>query len=126
MTKIGLFRCPHNEGKCPLTSCFLSLQEQAQGFSRYDNPQLVGVFTLKDSIDENLALAKILKAKGVEVIHFVTCAFSHKDEGKTWYLGNGFYEDVDSVARKIVQETGIPCIKGTAHLPENYSVEIFE
>lgn len=126
MTKIGLFRCPQNEEKCPLTNCFLSLQEQKQGFSRYEYPRLAGVFTLRESIEDNLALAKILKSKGVDVIHFVTCSFSHKDEGKNWYLGNGFFDNVDHIAQKIAEEIGIPCIKGTAHLPENYSVEVFK
>ncbi len=125
MTKIGIFRCKNNEMKCPLTNCFRSLYERKEGFSQYDNPQLAGVFTLQESEKDNLSLAEIFKAKGVEVIHFVTCSFSRKDEHKTWHVGNGFYEDVDDLARKIVRQTGLPCIKGTAHLPKEYIIETF-
>lgn len=126
MTKIGIFRCAQNEKECPMTSCFLSLQNREHGFSGYDQAEIAGIFTLQDSEAENISLAETFKSKGVEVIHFVTCSFSHKGDGKIWYLGNGFFENVDDLARKISRETGLPCVKGTAHLPEEYTVEVFK
>ena len=45
-------------------------------------------------------MAKILKSKGVEVIHFSTCTFSHKEDGK-WSLGQGLCEDLDTLAQRI-------------------------
>lgn len=59
-------------------------------------------------------------------LSFVTCSFSYKGDGKIWYLGNGFFENVDDLAIKISRETGLPCVKGTAHLPEEYTVEVFK
>ena len=124
MTRIGIFRCRENENKCPLTSCFTSLHERKQGFSGYQDTELTGVFSLSDSAEDNVALARILQAKGAEAIHFVTCSFCQKGEGKTWHLGNGHCPHVDSFARRIAEETGIPCVKGTAHLPEGYVPEV--
>ncbi len=125
MSKIGIFRCQGNEKKCPLTNCLLSLQERKQGFARYDQPELYGIFSLQEDFEENVNLANIMKSKGVEVIHIATCAFSKKAEGKNWELGGGYYNNVDSIAEKIAKETGLPCVKGTAHLPEGYEVECF-
>ncbi|MFP4167308.1 MAG: CGGC domain-containing protein [Desulfonatronovibrionaceae bacterium] len=125
MSKIGLFRCADNERKCPLTSCFKSLNHREQGFAGYADTELVGVFTLQKDTEENLALAKILKAKGAEAIHLVTCAFARKGEGKTWHLGGGFIEQTSALAQKIAEATNLPCIKGSAHLPADYKPEIF-
>lgn len=125
MKNIGLFRCRDNDQRCPLTSCLQSIKAGRQGFAAYDQARLVGVFSLQDTMDENLALAEILKQKGAETIHFVTCAFCHKDENKTWHLGNGFINNVDELARHISLRTGIPCVKGSAHLPADYDPEHF-
>lgn len=125
MSKIGLFRCPDNELKCPLTSCFKSLKDREQGFAGYSETELVGVFTLQKNMKENLKLAKIMKAKGAEAIHLVTCSFAHKGEGKTWHLGQGFIQDTDILAREIASATGLPCVKGSAHLPADYEIETY-
>jgi predicted metal-binding protein len=101
------------------------MRERIQGFSDYQETSLIGVFTLPEDEDQAVELAKILKAKGAEVIHMATCAFSHKAEGKTWLLGQGFYSKTDDVAGRIAAEAGIPCVKGTAHLPEGYQPEVF-
>jgi len=125
MPRIGIFRCWENEKKCPLTNCILSLQERKQAFAGYDEAELYGIFTLQDNFEENVNLANIMKSKGVEIFHIVTCAFSRKVEGKNWELGGGYFEEIDSLAEKIARETGLPCIKGTAHLPQDYEVQRF-
>ncbi|MDZ7761939.1 MAG: CGGC domain-containing protein [Desulfovermiculus sp.] len=126
MTAIGLLRCPENETKCPLTNCFRSLFSRQQGFTRYDeHTDLAGVFTIQSDMDATLDLAKILQAKGAEAIHVVTCAFAHKGEGKTWHLENGFISNVDDLCAAISQATGLPCVKGSAHLPQGYIPEVF-
>jgi predicted metal-binding protein len=125
MTQIGIFRCRDNAQKCPLTNCFKSLRQRSQAFAGYDAAELAGVFTLGDQAEDNLALAKIMKSKGAEAIHIVTCAFCRKDQDG-WTLGNGFLTDVDETARRIAEATGLPCVKGTAHLPEGYSPQVFE
>ncbi len=125
MSKIGIFRCQGNEKKCPLTNCLLSLQQGKQAFSSYDEVELYGVFSLQEDFEENVNLANIMKSKGVEVIHIVTCAFSNKSSGKNWELGGGYCSNVDSLAEKIARETGLPCVKGTAHLPQEYELESF-
>jgi predicted metal-binding protein len=125
MSKIGLFRCADNELKCPLTSCLNSLHNREQGFAGYLETELVGVFTLQNDLEDNLKLAKIMAAKGAEAIHLVTCSFAHRGEGKTWHLGQGFIRDADNLAREIAKASGLPCVKGSAHLPADYEVETY-
>lgn len=125
MSKIGLFRCADNELKCPLTSCLKSLKSREQGFAGYLETELVGVFTLQNDLEDNLKLAKIMAAKGAEAIHLVTCSFAHRGEGKTWHLGQGFIRDADNLAREMAKAGGLPCIKGSAHLPADYEIETY-
>lgn len=125
MTAIGLLRCRTNETKCPLTNCFKSLFSRQQGFAGYEQTDLAGVFTIQEDPTATVDLAKILKAKGAQAIHVATCAFAHKGEGMTWHLGKGFVPNVDDLCASIAQETGLPCIKGSAHLPEGYAPEVF-
>ncbi|WP_320170767.1 CGGC domain-containing protein [Maridesulfovibrio sp.] len=125
MTKIGIIRCEKNERKCPLTSCIKCHDEQLQGFGGYDECSLAGVFTCRCPGDDFTDMVRIMKAKGAEAVHVVTCTFSGKQDG-SWKLGNGFCDGIDDLAEKAATETGIPVIKGTAHLPEGYSVETFK
>jgi len=46
-----------------------------------------------------------------------------KTQGKNWELGGGYCSHIDSLAKEIAQETGLPCVKGAVHLPEGYEVE---
>ena len=125
MTNIGIIRCEKNEARCPLTSCIKSLQNQIQGFKKYDNTSLIGVFTCKCPGDNVINLGKILKSKGADAIHFCTCTFSSKKDG-AWTLEDGFCNHTDSILKKLSEEVKIPCVKGTAHLPDGYQVEVFE
>ena len=124
MTSIGIIRCEKNAEKCPLTGCIKSLQNAREGFSGYDNGALVGVFTCKCPGENVVDLGKILKSKGAEAIHFCTCTFAKKNEGK-WVLGNGFCDQTDEILKNLSAQLGIPCVKGTAHLPEGYQAEVF-
>jgi predicted metal-binding protein len=119
---IGMIRCEKNEKKCPLTGCFRCLEETMQGFADYDTAKLVGVFTCRCPGDNVGNLGKILKAKDAEAIHFCTCTFAHKQDGK-WEMGDGFCDHVDDLFKKMAAETSLPCVKGSAHLPEGYQVE---
>ena len=119
MAKIGLIRCEKNENRCPLTACIRSLENKDQAFSSYDDTELTGVFTCRCPGDNVAELAKILKSKGAEAIHLCTCAFAHKEEGK-WIMDDGFCDKTDDLAKTISEAAGLPCIKGTAHLPEGY------
>ncbi len=125
MTAIGLLRCRENETKCPLTNCFRSLFSREQAFSRYESTQLAGVFTIQEDWDRTLELAKILRSKGAEVIHITTCAFAHKESGTTWQLGDGFFPNSDELCAAVARETGLPCVKGSAHLPPDYTPQVF-
>lgn len=124
MSKVAILRCAQNSMRCPLTSCFKCLTACQQGFARYDQAELAGVFTLPATLEETVELARILKAKGAEAIHAVTCAFAHKGDGG-WTLGNGFQPDLDDRLRAAAQATDLPCVKGTAHLPAGYAPEVF-
>lgn len=121
---IGLIRCEKNEKKCPLTGCFKSIEDTKQGFAGYDNAKLVGVFSCRCPGDDIANRGKVLKAKGAEAIHFCTCTFAHK-EGGTWQMGGGFCDRVDDLLTTLSAATGLPCVKGSAHLPEGYTTETF-
>lgn len=121
MTKIGIIRCEKNESKCPLTGCITCLSQGKQAFSAYDATELTGVFTCQCPGDSVENMAKILKAKGAEAIHVPTCLFASKTEGKWVMEQGGFCPDIDQLVARIHKATGLPCIKGTAHLPEGYT-----
>jgi predicted metal-binding protein len=124
MANIGIIRCEKNAERCPLTSCLKSLAASAEGFSSYDNGTLTGIFTCRCPGDNVIELGKILKAKGADAIHFCTCTFAHKEEGK-WVEGGGFCNEVDAILERLSREAEIPCVKGTAHLPQGYEVKVF-
>ncbi len=121
---IGIIRCEKNGDRCPLTGCIKSLEKRNEGFSNYDETELTGIFTCKCPGDKVVDFGKILKSKGAEAIHFCTCTFSRKVDGK-WVLGDGFCDHVDELAGNVAKETGLPCVKGTAHLPEGYQPVVF-
>lgn len=123
MAKIGLIRCEKNEKRCPLTGCIHCLESRTQGFASHESTQLMGLFTCRCPGDEVVDMAKILKSKGAEAIHFCTCTFAGKKDGK-WVLGDGFCDHIDDMVQRVADETGIACIKGSAHLPENYELKI--
>ncbi|MCM0754593.1 CGGC domain-containing protein [Desulfovibrio aminophilus] len=122
MTKIGLIRCEKNESRCPLTGCLVSLAASANGFASVPDPELVGLFTCRCPGDNAVNAARILKSKGAEVIHWCTCAFARKADGE-WLLGGGFCGDLDALMRRVAEEAGVRCVKGTAHLPKGYQPE---
>jgi predicted metal-binding protein len=125
MKKIGLLRCRENVDRCPLTGCLRSLETATQGFALHKEPQLTGVLTCRCPGGNAVNAAKILKSKGAEVIHFCTCAFSKKKDGK-WVMGDGFCDHLEKLMARVSMETGLPCVKGSAHLPEGYTPEIFD
>jgi len=126
MTKAAIIRCEKNEEKCPLTNCFKCLVEKTEGFSKYDECMPAGVFTCRCPGDNASTLARILKSKGAGIIHFCTCTFAKKtDQG--WNASNGgFCENLDEIVERVNKESGLPCVKGTAHLPKGYTPEIRE
>lgn len=124
MAKIGLIRCEKNETRCPLTGCLNSLKNGVEGFCGHDQTELVGVFTCRCPGDDLADLAKILKSKGADTIHFCTCTFAHREDGK-WVAGDGFCDHVDGILERVSSQVQIPCVKGTAHLPANYQPQVF-
>ena len=124
MTKIGIIRCEKNADRCPLTSCFKSLRNTEEGFSGYEETELTGVFNCRCPGDHVGNLAKILKSKGAQAVHFCTCTFAQKEDGK-WKMGDGFCPNIDDLLQEVSKEAGIPCIKGTAHLPEGFTPKVF-
>lgn len=123
MSKIGIIRCEKNETKCPLTSCFKALSSASEGFAGCEGPELAGVFTCRCPGDNVADMARILKSKGAESIHFCTCLFSHREKDG-WVHGNGFCDDVDRLVNQAAAAAEIPCVKGTAHLPNGYVPEV--
>ena len=125
MTKSAIIRCEKNEERCPLTSCFKCMIESKEGFSGFDDCKPAGVFTCRCPGDNVIKLARIFKTKGAEVIHFCTCAFAKKtDDG--WMAGGGFCDHLDEIIERVSKESGLPCVKGSAHLPKGYTPEIWK
>lgn len=125
MSAIGIIRCEHNAERCPLTSCLKSAKTTSEAFSSYDSAEVIGIFSCKCPGDNAVMLAKILEKKGADAIHFCTCIFAHK-EGGQWVEGNGFCAQADDIIKQVAHGVTIPCVKGTAHLPEGYDPKIFK
>lgn len=123
MSAIGIIRCEKNEERCPLTNCLKSLENSREGFKNYANPELIGIFTCRCPGDKVGKQGKILKSKGADTIHICTCTFSHKEKDG-WRKGNGFCDHIDNILKNLAEETGLVCVKGTAHLPPEYEPEI--
>jgi predicted metal-binding protein len=124
MAKIGLIRCARNAGRCPITGCLTCMQETRQSFQGYDRAELVGIFTCECPGDHVADYAKILANKGADAIHLTTCTFAHKEEDK-WVMGSGLCAQPDTIMEKMAAAVNIPCLKGSAHLPEGYQPEVF-
>lgn len=125
MTKAAIIRCEKNEQRCPLTGCFNSLLDTKEGFAGYEACTPAGVFTCRCPGDNVADLAKILKAKGAEAIHFCTCAFAKKGEEGWVAADGGFCDHPDEIIQRIHAATGLPVVKGTAHLPGDYSLQVW-
>jgi predicted metal-binding protein len=126
MTKAAIIRCEKNLETCPLTNCLKCLTLSKEGFSQYDGCIPAGIFTCRCPGDNLIRLAKILKAKGAEVIHFCTCTFSKKTENGWDLSDGGFCDKIDYIISQVHQATALPCVKGTAHLPEGYQPRRWE
>ncbi len=124
MTRIGIVRCERNEQRCPLTGCITCLEQRAQAFGGYDATSLVGVFTCRCERDDVEDLARILKAKGAEAIHVPTCLFANKADGAWTMDGGGLCPKADDLLERMQGATGLPCVKGTAHLPEGFVPDV--
>ena len=126
MTNVAIIRCEKNENSCPLTNCFKCLINSSEAFREYDECVPCGVFTCRCSGDNIESLAKILKAKGADVIHFCTCLFSKKTPSGWVESDGGFCSRLDDIMERVNKATGLTCVKGTAHLPSDYQVERIE
>lgn len=123
MTNVAIIRCEKNEDRCPLTGGIMAARQETQGFAGHVDPVIMGVFTCRCPGYNVGDLARILKAKGAEVIHFPTCLFSSKRDG-VWFQGNGFCDRLEEIVKTACAASGLPCVLGTAHLPEGYEVRV--
>jgi predicted metal-binding protein len=123
MTQVGIIRCEKNMDRCPLTNCLKCLDECKEGFAEYDACRLVGVFTCRCPGEGSVDLAKVLKSKGAEMLHFCTCTFAGKDEGGWTLEKDGFCDHIDRIIEQVHKEVGLRCVKGTAHLPKGYELK---
>ena len=83
-----------------------------------------GIFLRQQISGRPISLRVLLFNKqGVEAIHFCTRTFAKKtDEG--WGMKDGgFCEGIDEIIERVNKETDIPCVKGSAHLPKEYSLK---
>jgi predicted metal-binding protein len=125
MTHVGIIRCEKNMDRCPLTNCLNCLREGREGFGSHDESQLVGIFTCRCPGENSVELARILKSKGADAIHFCTCTFAKKVDGVWKVEEGGFCDHIDDLIVQVHRDAGIQCVKGTAHLPDNYELQIW-
>ncbi|MFZ5564906.1 MAG: CGGC domain-containing protein [Thermodesulfobacteriota bacterium] len=125
MKKTALIRCEKNQDRCPLTGCFNAMTEGKDAFAMHGPSRPAGVFTCHCPGDNVVDLAKILKAKGAEAIHFCTCTFAKKGESGWELAPGGFCDHIDDLIEKVHQATGLACVKGSAHLPKGYTPQIW-
>ncbi len=125
MKQIGIIRCEKNETRCPMTSCLKALDQGREGFQGEGELKLMGVFTCRCPGGGVADMARILKSKGAEQIHFCTCMFAHKDKDG-WIEGDGLCPHAADLARDAARAAGIPCVLGSAHLPKGYRPDIFK
>ena len=123
MVRAAIIRCEKNMEKCPMTNCLKCLTLQIEGFDRYDECMPAGIFTCRCPGEDVIQQAKILKAKGADVIHFCTCMFSKKMSDGWVISDESFCDKVDAIIHQVHQVTALPCVKGTAHLPKGYAPE---
>ncbi len=126
MAKIGLIRCEKNINRCPMTNCIRSLAEKQQSFSIYDECELIGIFSCNCPGDNIVDKAKILKARGADAIHFSTCIFATKGKDGWTIKDGGFCDHIDDLIEKVHNETGLTCVKGSAHLPSDYTLQVWK
>jgi predicted metal-binding protein len=119
MEKLAIIRCEKNLDRCPMTECLESVRRRMDGFAGYEDPRLLGIFTCHCNDEIILNLCRILKEKGVEIIHFCTCTFAREGQ-EQWIEGEGLCHHVDELMERIHKELGLRCVKGTAHLPKDY------
>ena len=108
-----------------MTGCLNSLLDTKEGFAGYDDCKPAGVFTCRCPGDNIADLAQILKTKGAETIHFCTCAFAKKRDGGWVAADGGFCDHPDAIIQRIHEATGLPVVKGTAHLPGDYALQVW-
>jgi predicted metal-binding protein len=123
MPQVGVIRCEKNMDQCPLTNCLRCLDERKEGFTGYEDCQLMGVFVCRCPGENATDLARILKSKGAEAIHFCTCTFAGKDEDGWSLEKDGLCAQIDEIIERVHSDVGIPCVKGTAHLPKGYELK---
>lgn len=114
---------------CALTSCFRSIEHREQGFAGYDEIELVGILPCRCPGDVAVARSRALaERKGAEVIHFTTCAFADKMGHGVYEIKeeSGFCDNLDDIMKEVCEKVGVRTVKGTAHLPAGYKVEILE
>ena len=102
------------------------MMDQKEGFARYDECMPAGVFTCRCPGDNVVGLAKIIKSKGAEAIHFCTCTFAKKTDHGWDQAEGGFCDNLDKLITQVHEATGLPCVKGSAHLPKGYTPEVWE
>jgi len=126
MSKVAIIRCAANESTCPMTNCLKCLFERREGFSVYNDAQLMGLFTCRCPGDTTVELATILKQRGADALHFCTCTFARKSAGGWDLSEGGFCDHIDDLIDRIHTEVNIRCVKGTAHLPKGYDLQIWD
>ena len=84
---------------------------------------MTGVFVCRCPGENAADLAKILKSKGAEAIHFCTCTFAGKDDGGWSLEKDGLCDHIDNIIDQVHRDAGIRCVKGTAHLPKDYALK---
>ena len=108
--------------RCPLTNCLRCLDERKEGFADYEGCRLMGVFACRCPGENATDLARILKSKGAEAIHFCTCTFAGKNEDGWSLEKEGLCAQIDEIMERVHSRPHwiVPS------LGVNYSSQLFE
>jgi predicted metal-binding protein len=123
MTQVGIVRCEKNMDRCPPTNCLHCLRWGTEGSANHDESQLVGIFTCRCPGENAVELARILKSWGAQAIHLCTCTFAKKVDGVWRVEEGGFCNHINDIIAQVHRDANIRCVKGTAHLPNNYELQ---
>ena len=105
--------------------CLTCLFKGKEGFVGHMDCTPAGVLTCRCPGDNVAAMANILKAKGADVIHVCTCTFARKTARGWRAAEGGFCDHIEEIIDRIQTETGLPVVKGTAHLPVDYRLQTY-
>ncbi len=114
--KIGIIRCDEQSNRCAGYSCFTAVRNKTGEFAEYDDIELVGFDDCggcgRGKADKIVTRALRFKERGAEAIHLTNCLI-------------GPCPSKELYEKALLEETGLPIIKGTHPMPTPAQMEAY-